>query len=388
MKRFSLVLLLLFPALLPAWTDKGHRKIPAAALRQLPADVPVLRAYASTVIDAGPEPDRWRVGLPVIKEAQEPDHFIHVEMTEFLKEFPATRPKFIEAVYAEAARTSQPLRPEAIGFQPYIVLEIFERLRVSFAGYARQRLFNEPTAETERRIAFYAGWLSHYVTDGAQPHHASIHYDGWQGENPGGFTTQRGIHYKFEGAFVERNIEPPDLDAAPARRPEIRDVFAGYIAYLRQAAGRVRRLYELDKDRAFDETGTPEGKRFVVERMAAGRDMLAAVWTAAWEQAQWQGCLPFEQAAAYVGRFGCVTGTVVNTSKPPSPAAPLYLNFCEDYRACAMSVMIGSRVRGDFPEAEKLAGRKAEFVGMISLAGGRPVLIVNERRQLREPAVQ
>ena len=35
-------------------------------------------------------------------------------------------------------------------------------------------------------IAFYMGWVGHYVADAAQPLHNSIHHDGWSGANPKG----------------------------------------------------------------------------------------------------------------------------------------------------------------------------------------------------------
>jgi len=31
----------------------------------------------------------------------------------------------------------------------------------------------------EHKIVFYAGWLGHYVGDGSQPLHTTIHYNGW-----------------------------------------------------------------------------------------------------------------------------------------------------------------------------------------------------------------
>ena len=33
-------------------------------------------------------------------------------------------------------------------------------------------------------IAFYMGWVGHYVADAAQPLHNSMHHDGWSGANP------------------------------------------------------------------------------------------------------------------------------------------------------------------------------------------------------------
>ena len=47
------------------------------------------------------------------------------------------------------------------------------------------------------------GVWSHYVGDASQPLHVSEHFDGWGPfPNPCGFSTAKGIHANFEGAFV------------------------------------------------------------------------------------------------------------------------------------------------------------------------------------------
>lgn len=396
MTKRLLALLVLSAIGAHGWSDKGHKMVPDLALKSLPADVPVLRAYSATVVDAGPEPDRWRGGRPPIKDAQEPDHFIHLDQAAFLNPFPPTRHKFIEAVYAEAARTASALRPEALGYQPYIVVEVYERLRVAFGEYARLRLLKLPTREAERRIAFYAGWLSHYVADGAQPLHVTEHYDGWVGANPDEFTTERGIHARFESTFVEENISAADVAALPAKRVAVGDPLADYLAYLRESAGLVRRLYELDKAGAFTGPGTAEGRRFVTERLAAGRDVLAALWQAAWQQSRWEGCITFTEAPSHTTRVGCVTGTVWTTRTGTGGAAaaastaaagrgPLWLSFCRDTRDCALSILIPAGARDRFPGPEALDGKAFNFVGLISSFGTRPVMVLTERGQIRPP---
>ena len=50
-------------------------------------------------------------------------------------------------------------------------------------------------------IAFYMGWLGHYVADAAMPLHDSIHHDGWSGENPKGYTRDPEIHDRFESNY-------------------------------------------------------------------------------------------------------------------------------------------------------------------------------------------
>lgn len=369
----------------PAWGEKGHRMLPELALKLLPPDVPVLAQWATTIADLGPEPDRWRAGRPAIKEAQEPDHYLNFEPIEFLSEFPPTRPKYIEAVYEHSLKTGDSLRAETVGFQPYIVAEIFERLRVSFAEYERLRMLKQPTRAVEARIAFYAGWISHYVTDGAQPLHATVNYDGWVAANPEGFTTRRGVHEKFEADFVDDNISASDVIAVRPNIPVIRDLMKDYVAYLRNALLFVRPLYEMEKAGGFDGAGTPESRRFVAERMAAGRDMLAALWTAAWRGSHWEGCLPYTEAPSHAGEVGCLTGTVVSIGRPQSRsgAAPVYLNFCEDFRNCALSIMIPGRALDRFPDLDGWKGKKLQAIGQVTSYKERPLMIVTDPTQLR-----
>ncbi len=60
------------------------------------------------------------------------------------------------------------------------------------------------------------------------------------------------------------------------------DVFTDYMAYLRHTNSLVEKTYELEKTGAFAGAGTPAGKEFIEERLAAGatelRDMIYSAW--------------------------------------------------------------------------------------------------------------
>ena len=65
--------------------------------------------------------------------------------------------------------------------------------------YRRLVAANEDTKPVEAEIIFLAGWLGHYVGDGAQPLlHSSYRYNGWLDDNPNGYTTEKHIHSQFE----------------------------------------------------------------------------------------------------------------------------------------------------------------------------------------------
>ena len=60
------------------------------------------------------------------------------------------------------------------------------------------------------------------------------------------------------------------------------DVFADYVAYLRQSSKSIERVYQLEKAGGFEGKGTQESRYFTAERLAAGasklRDMIYAAW--------------------------------------------------------------------------------------------------------------
>ena len=102
------------------------------------------------------------------------------------------------------------LNADEIGFLPYAALEAFQKVSVSFR-YWRQTKDPEEKAQIEQNIIYYAGVLGHYVADGAQPLHATIHYNGWSTAwNPDEFTREP-LHTRFEAEFVKARIKAEDI---------------------------------------------------------------------------------------------------------------------------------------------------------------------------------
>ena len=108
---------------------------------------------------------------------------------------------------AAAAHPELNLTAEKIGFQPWQVKEVYERLKAGLREYRKLVAANQDTKPAETAILFYAGWLGHYVADGSQPLHDTIQYNGWTGPNPNGYTTEHKIHSQFETAFVIADSE-------------------------------------------------------------------------------------------------------------------------------------------------------------------------------------
>lgn len=285
---FGLISALLFqgePA--SAWGNQGHVYVNRVAAAHIPAKMPVfLRRAVSEIGYLGPEPDRWRSPSEIaLKNAQEPDHFIDLERVAWLDPLPHGRYEFYRALYEKRAATidhPDDYLPEHVGLQPYIVMEIYGRLKAAFREYRHLKSAHKQTQSTERTIIFYAGWLGHYVADGSQPLHTTIQYNGWVGPNPNGYSTQHGIHAAFEITYVAANIAATDF-AGMVHTPEhLDDPFARYLAYLKQSNGLVEQVYTLEKAGGFRGKGSPEAFTFATRRLAAGSQMLLNLWYTAW----------------------------------------------------------------------------------------------------------
>jgi len=272
-----------------AWGNEGHIYINRVAAQKIPASMPAFLRSPRAVNEIaylGPEPDRWRSPSEfALKNSQEPDHFIDLERVAWLDPLPPGRYEFYRKLYEKRASTSDhpdDYLPERVGLQPYITMEVYGRLKAAFREYRQLLKTHQPTAPVQQAIILYAGWLGHYVADAAQPLHTTIHYNGWVGENPKGYTTEHHIHGQFESAYVAANITAKDF-AGLVKAPErLDDPFVGYIAYLRNSNSLVENVYALEKDGAFTGKGTPAAFDFTTHRLAAGAQMLLNLWYTAW----------------------------------------------------------------------------------------------------------
>jgi hypothetical protein len=287
-----------------AWGSDGHRLIGRIAVQYLPSDVPAFLRNGNaldTVEYLSPEPDRWKGRAEQeLSDTQSPDHFIDLEWAELAevpctaatagcgpdgKMFPRKRYDFIRAL--AAAQPSHPditLTPEKVGMQPWQVEEVWQRLKSDFREYRKLTAANEDTAPVQTAILFDTGWLSHYVADGSMPLHTTIQYNGWTGPNPSGYTTDHKIHALFESINVAANIKPADVSplVAATKPTLIADEWTNYLDYLHHTHTLVEKTYQLEKSGGFTGPGTPDGKAFTEERLAAGaiqlRDMIYSAW--------------------------------------------------------------------------------------------------------------
>ena len=187
------------------------------------------------------------------------------------------------------------------GYLPYAIMDGYQQLVRDFATWrvlnaaeareadpGRRAWYREDRLRRQALVLRDMGVLSHYVGDGSQPHHASIHYNGW-GEfpNPEGFTSSRQTHGMFEGAFVRRIARLDAIEAAmPAERLEGFDLRARTAAYLRGTLDEVVPFYRLEKAGGFQGEDA-RGAAFATGRLAAGaaelRDLTILAWRASGE---------------------------------------------------------------------------------------------------------
>jgi hypothetical protein len=265
------------------WGFHGHRIAGRAAATGLPADMPAFfRDATAQLAYLNPEPDRWRGdGFRELNEAKRYDHYVDFEIIP--REALEATDRFRYLAALQAAGVEHPARDA--GLLPWRIIEMYQGLVVQWRLWQGEQ---DPAVRgfIEQRIINEAGILGHYVMDGANPHHTSVHHDGWRTDypNPRGFTTERGFHSRFESQFVEAKIRLddvlPHIEAQPRRLERARSEI---MAYLLRSHERLDRLYELDQIEAFGRgTQSAAHKDFAVERLAAGANMLRDLWWSAW----------------------------------------------------------------------------------------------------------
>lgn len=263
-----------------AWGEEGHRYVNRVAAERLPEDMPAFfRDAAVRLSFLGPEPDRWRDSRELYKalgELNAPDHFVDMDRPENFAALPNDRYQY--AAWLRAVGKE----PKDIGFLPYSILEGYQKVQVLF------RMWRDPHHQAERdqieqNILYYAGVLGHYVADGSQPLHTSIHYNGWTTSSNPELYTREPLHWRFEGEFVKAQIKPEDFAGLVKTASRLHDPFADIMKYLTESWNNVTKLYQMDKTARWDAGNrNADSKKFVAERLAAGSQMLANLWYTAW----------------------------------------------------------------------------------------------------------
>ncbi len=245
-----------------AWGERGHYTINRAAVRAIPDDGPAfLRAHEDWIVYLSIIPDSWRrPSEPFVKILEDPNHGWFREQFAFMKDVPRSRYEFVLALDAEHRRlvTAGDAKGAALtnvrwtGTLPYAAVESYERMVTGMRRYRDAKVKGQDTRLVELEIASYLGRLGHYIGDGAQPQHDSVHHDGWVGDNPKGYTTDPRVHGRFETQFVEAiGLSSEDVQQNVPAALVLADPFDAVLAHLDDAGARVEEVYRLDKAGAF-----------------------------------------------------------------------------------------------------------------------------------------
>ena len=297
-----------------AWDYEGHRIVNQLALHSLPVDFPEFArtpAARERIAFLGGEPDRWRNTKDVtLKHCNSPDHFLDMDLlpdhgltsdslTRFRYEFTAqladARAKHPDSVpRIDTARDAD--RTKAlIGFLPWTIAEYQSKLR---SGFSYLKTFTESggtpdeVRNAQENIIYIMGVMGHFVGDGSQPLHTTKHYNGWIGENPKGYTTNKTFHQWIDGGYIKQakinNDElNPRLRLAAALPGGNGDTFHTVVGWLAEQHKLVEPIYQLDMTGKLSARRiSAEGRDFICGQLVAAGQMLGDLWYSAWRSAE------------------------------------------------------------------------------------------------------
>ncbi|WP_158266219.1 phospholipase C/P1 nuclease family protein [Allosphingosinicella deserti] len=278
-----------------AWGERAHAVIDRAAIEAIPDDGPIfLRKQIDFIAGSASLPDSWRGNSENFSKIEEdPNHGWFKEQFAFLRPIPRSRYEFVLALHKQYDRikgtdpeTAGRTNIRWTGTLPYAAIEAYDRLVVCMRAVRAAQNEGRDSTFPEQHCAFQVIRLGHYIGDGSQPLHDSIHSDGWRGDNPQNYTRDRSIHGRFESGFVDAiALSTGDIAGrigAPGHRSG--DMFDAILAFLDEAAGKLDSVYTLEKRSGFADPADKEVRALVYERTAAGASMLRDMLCRAWEE--------------------------------------------------------------------------------------------------------
>jgi len=293
-----------------AWSAHGHRTITYLALEGLPSDMPAWlrdQSARNRIAEQSNEPDRWRGSTtPELAHENGPDHYIDIEdLTQFgltLETVSPFRYEYLRDMAVAVAVHPENLKPydaandkdkskQWPGFVLHEIAEHYNKLRISFNTYRILESLNDPARKDQLELArqncmYEMGILSHFVGDTAQPLHTTTHHHGWIGDNPRGYTTDRGIHAYIDGTIVDYHKLTVD-SLRPLMKYDIKldaeNPWNDTITYLKRSFAEVEPLYILERDKTLTRE---EGKKLISERLTDAGAMLSALYAGAWSSSK------------------------------------------------------------------------------------------------------
>jgi len=292
-----------------AWDEDGHAIVTYLAHDALGKQLPEWvrsEKYRKRLVYLSAEPDRWRGQHNVhLDHVNNPDHYLDIELLlDFgltLETMPPLRRAYTDHIAMHKAHHDGLKTPKIedkdkayVHHVPGLLAhEIAELQWTIAAGWTQLKTFEahpdrvsqEMLENARENIIYHMGIISHYVGDGAQPLHLTKHFNGWVGDNPQAFTTDKSFHAFIDDDVVRlHQINYDDLKARvlPARTVNNEHYWREILGYLRESNELVKPLYELEKSGRLRQA---RGKQFIEDRLLAAGSMLAGIWNAAYEGA-------------------------------------------------------------------------------------------------------
>jgi hypothetical protein len=282
-----------------AWGAAGHRIVGELGAQNFSAELPGFLRAPGVAADIGEwarEPDRSKGAGKIHDSARDPAHFVDVDDSGKvlggppLAALPPTRLDYDTALRAVGSNSYKS------GYLPYSIIDGWQQLvkdftywRILHAALAhtdsadRKAYYARDIARREKQTVMDLGIWAHFVGDGSQPLHVTVHRDGWGDyPNPNGYTKDR-LHTPFEGDFVHAHVT--ETIVRPLLPPPAPDCACGIEAwtahYLIDTAKYSQTVYAMYAAGDFSHSN-PQGEAFAAGRIAVGaaqlRDMTLAAW--------------------------------------------------------------------------------------------------------------
>jgi hypothetical protein len=290
------LMLVVQPLVANAWGEVGHMMISRAGAESLPSSVPAFLRTPEAVMEIarlGPEPDNLKdAGTSEDRDA-DTGHYLDIGDDGTiagvpLNALPPTREAYDTALRAGGSDEYK------MGYLPYSIVDGFEVVRKDFAYWRADDYMAQHATDAAARTYFAGlrtlretltvrdiGWWSHFVGDGSQPLHVTLHFNGWD-KYPG----SQGLHSKFESDYVDRNVDQKTVLAH--MKPPVAcncTIEAETARYLAATNAQVIPTYTLFSQGAFA-SRTDAGVNFTADRLAAGADELRNLIVEAWRQSE------------------------------------------------------------------------------------------------------
>ncbi len=311
----SLLLALVAVPFVHAWDYEGHRTVNLLAVDSLPTNFPAFlrepAARARVGFLAG-EADRWRntTDRP-LRHFNGLDHYFDMEdldtyglsatnLSHFRYEFAAQlgviRAKHPEKFPADDKDLDRTRHMP--GFLPWAIMENYSKLK---SGFSYLKVYEEmgtpeEVAQARQNLLYIMGVMGHYVGDATQPLHTTKHFNGWVGENPKGYATNKTFHSWIDGGYLRKVGGLRDAELRAQLRPATNlntlvggndDVFPLLMRFIAEQHTLVEPLYAMNKDGRLSGNGELGMEAFPVlsKQIRLAAQLLGDLWLTAYQNA-------------------------------------------------------------------------------------------------------